>query len=128
MARRARDLPVDRVLAALANPTRREVLDLLLDGPRSASDIAAQFDMARPSVSEHLRELRESGLVSEARDGRFRRYSLNADPLAEVRDWLTPYERFWRGRLADLGAVLDAMPDGDESGDESSDDDTDNRV
>ncbi|KXZ61965.1 DNA-binding transcriptional ArsR family regulator [Microbacterium laevaniformans] len=113
MTRRTHSLPVDRVLAALANPTRREVLDLLLDGPRSASDIAAQFDMARPSVSEHLRELRESGLVTETRDGRYRRYSLNADPLTELHDWLTPYERFWRGRLTGLGAVLDAMPDED---------------
>ena len=111
MTRRTHALPVDRVLAALANPTRRAVLDLLLDGPRSASDIAAQFDMARPSVSEHLRELRESGLVSETRDGRYRRYALDAVPLAGLQDWLSPYERFWRGRLTDLGSVLDAMPD-----------------
>jgi len=113
MTRTARALPVDRVLAALANPTRREVLDLLLEGPRSASDIAAQFDMARPSVSEHLRELRESGLLSETRVGRYRRYSINADPLVELRDWLGPYERFWRDRLTGLGAVLDSMPDDD---------------
>jgi DNA-binding transcriptional ArsR family regulator len=101
---------VDRVFAALANPTRRAVLDLLIDGPRSASDIASHFAMARPSVSEHLRGLRESGLVSESRDGRFRRYSLEVEALREVRDWLTPYERFWRGRLHSLGDVLDAMP------------------
>ncbi|MFA5564342.1 MAG: metalloregulator ArsR/SmtB family transcription factor [Acidimicrobiia bacterium] len=110
MPRQAHTLPVDRVLAALANPTRREVLDLLLDGPRSASDIAAHFDMARPSVSEHLRALRESGLLSATRDGRYRRYAINGDPLAELHDWLSPYERFWRERLTGLGAVLDAMP------------------
>jgi DNA-binding transcriptional ArsR family regulator len=111
MTHRTHARPVDRVIAAMANPTRREVLDLLLDGARSVSGIAAHFDMARPSVSEHLRELRESGLVSETREGRYRRYSLNAEPFVELHDWLTPYERFWRGRLANLGQVLDAMPD-----------------
>jgi DNA-binding transcriptional ArsR family regulator len=113
MGRRTHTRPVDQVLAALANPTRREVLELLLDGPRSASDIAAQFDMARPSVSEHLRELRESGLVSETRQGRYRLYAIDGGPLAALHDWLTPYERFWRDRLTGLGATLDAMPDGD---------------
>ncbi|WP_213450440.1 ArsR/SmtB family transcription factor [Rhizomonospora bruguierae] len=110
MPHRSQTLPVDRVFAALANPTRRDVLDLLIDGPRSASDLAAHFDMARPSVSEHLRELRECGLVTEARHGRFRLYSINAEPLLEVRDWLGPYERFWRNRLTDLGRLLDALP------------------
>jgi DNA-binding transcriptional ArsR family regulator len=83
----------DDVFAALASPARREVLRLLLDGPRTVNDLASHFDMRRPSVSEHLRVLREAGLVSEQRDGRERRYQLEPRPLTEVRDWMDPYER-----------------------------------
>lgn len=107
MPHRAKSSPADRVFGALANPTRREVLDLLLDGPRAVRDIAEHFDMARPSVSEHLRVLREAGLVTESRSGRQRYYAVRADPLRDLRDWLTPYERFWRGRMRALREVLD---------------------
>ncbi|MFL6001127.1 MAG: ArsR/SmtB family transcription factor [Streptomyces sp.] len=104
----------DRVFAALASAVRREVLRLLRDGgPQPVQALAGHFDMRRPSLSEHLRVLREAGLVSEQRSGRQRIYRLEAAPLAEVQDWLHPYERFWRGRLKDLGALLDRMPDDD---------------
>lgn len=104
----------DRVFAALANATRREVLRLLRDGgPQPVQTLAEHFDMRRPSLSEHLRVLREAGLVSERRSGRRRIYRLEAAPLADVQDWLHPYERFWRDRLNDLGDLLDRMPDGD---------------
>ncbi len=98
----------DAVYKALANGTRRRVLDLLADRPRAATDIAAHFAMARPSVSEHLRVLRDAGLVTVERHGRERRYRLDPAPLAEVHDWLHPYERFWRSRLTDLRDALDA--------------------
>ncbi len=101
-------MPVnDDVFAALANPARREVLRLLLDGPMAAGDIAERFDMRRPSLSEHLRVLREAGLVTEQRQGRNRVYTLDAEPLEEVATWLTPYERFWRTKLANLRDLLD---------------------
>ncbi|MEC3976823.1 ArsR/SmtB family transcription factor [Amycolatopsis sp. H20-H5] len=101
-------MPVnDDVFAALASPARREVLKLLLDGPMAVGDLAEHFAMRRPSLSEHLRVLREAGLVSERREGRHRLYSLDADPLREVSDWLTPYERFWRTKLASLRDLLD---------------------
>ncbi|MET8246723.1 metalloregulator ArsR/SmtB family transcription factor [Streptomyces sp. NPDC005202] len=104
----------DRVFAALANATRREVLRLLRDeGPQPVQALADHFDMRRPSLSEHLKVLREAGLVSEQRSGRQRIYRLQAAPLAEVQDWLHPYERFWRGRMKDLGELLDRMPDDD---------------
>lgn len=99
----------DDVFAALASPARREVLRLLLDGPRTAGDVAAHFDMRRPSVSEHLRVLREAGLVTERRAGRERRYQLEPQPLMEVRDWLDPYERFWKDRLKTLRDVLEDL-------------------
>jgi DNA-binding transcriptional ArsR family regulator len=105
-------MPVnDDVFAALASPARREVLRLLLDGPMAAGAIAERFEMARPSLSEHLRVLREAGLVSEQRQGRNRVYRLDAAPLEEVADWLTPYERFWRSKLTNLRDLLDEEDD-----------------
>ncbi|MFJ9712288.1 ArsR/SmtB family transcription factor [Streptomyces sp. NPDC101234] len=102
----------DRVFAALANATRREVLRLLRDGgPQPVQALADHFDMRRPSLSEHLKVLRAAGLVSEQRSGRQRIYRLEPAPLADLQDWLHPYERFWRDRLKDLGALLDRMPD-----------------
>jgi DNA-binding transcriptional ArsR family regulator len=95
------------VFAALASPVRREILSRLRSGPLPVNDLAAGFDMRRPSVSEHLRVLRDAGLVSEQRDGRHRYYRLEAGPLAEVSDWLSPYERFWRARLRNLRELMD---------------------
>jgi DNA-binding transcriptional ArsR family regulator len=99
----------DQVFTALANPTRREVLRLLLDGPRTAGDLASHFDMRRPSVSEHLRVLREAGLVSERKVGRERHYQLQGGPLLELGEWLHPYEQFWRERLAALREVVEKL-------------------
>jgi DNA-binding transcriptional ArsR family regulator len=96
------------VFAAVASPVRREVLRLLRDeGPQPVQSLADHFDMRRPSLSEHLRVLRGAGLVAERRDGRQRLYSLRAEPLQELSAWLTPYERFWRTKLAGLRALLD---------------------
>lgn len=105
---RGRSSSTDQVFAALANPTRRDVLDLLREGARPVQDIAARFDMARPSVSEHLKVLRDAGLVSEARHGRQRVYSVQAEPLVDMARWLSPYEQFWRASLKDLRSFLDS--------------------
>jgi DNA-binding transcriptional ArsR family regulator len=100
----------DRIFAALASPVRRQVLQLLRElGPRPVAELAGHFDMARPSFSEHLRVLREAGLVRERRAGRHRVYRLDAEPLTEVQQWLHPFERFWRERLTQLSDVLDAL-------------------
>jgi len=107
MPQRAKTSTADRVFGALANPTRREVLDLLLEQPRPVQDIAEHFDMARPSVSEHLKVLLDAGLVTETRNGRHRYYAVRAEPLYELRRWLTPYERSWRGRPGALRDLLD---------------------
>jgi DNA-binding transcriptional ArsR family regulator len=98
---------VDEVFAALASPTRREVMHLLLAGPKPVQELAEHFDMRRPSLSEHLKVLRESGVVSERKIGRQRHYSLEPEALRALSDWLTPYERFWREKLAALSALLD---------------------
>ncbi|MEU8072153.1 MULTISPECIES: metalloregulator ArsR/SmtB family transcription factor [unclassified Micromonospora] len=100
------------VFTALANPTRRELLRLLRDeGEQPVRRLADRFEMRRPSLSEHLRVLKDAGLVTEQPVGRQRVYALRPEPLRELADWLTPYERFWRQRLASLGDVLDTMPD-----------------
>jgi DNA-binding transcriptional ArsR family regulator len=97
----------DAVFGALANRTRRELLSLLLSGPSTVQQLAAHFDMARPSVSEHLKVLRTAGLVAENKIGRERHYFLEPEPMNTVRDWLGPYEEFWRGKLSRLQGVLD---------------------
>lgn len=111
MPRRAKDTALDQLFGALANPTRRDILDALLVGERSVNELAGLFDMSRPSVSEHLRALRENGLVDETQEGRRRVYRVTAEPLGDLMEWLTPYERFWRDRMAALGQVLDRMDD-----------------
>lgn len=111
MPRRTKCGPLDDVFGALANPTRRDILDELLGGERTAGELAAKFDMARPSVSEHLRALRETGLVGERQDGRHRFYRVTGGPMAELIDWLSPYERFWRNRMTALGGILEEMDD-----------------
>jgi DNA-binding transcriptional ArsR family regulator len=106
---RTKDSATDRLFGALANPTRRDVLDLLLSGPRTVADIAAHFDMARPSVSEHLKVLKDGGLVAETRQGRFRYYAVEPQPLHDLGEWLRPYERFWRERLTALAELVDEV-------------------
>lgn len=95
------------VFLALASPARRHLLELLADGPRTAGDLAAQFDMSRPSVAEHLRILRRAALVRDEPVGRQRVYRLEAAPLEQVSEWLHPFERFWRARLRDMAELLE---------------------
>ena len=97
----------DDVFAALANPVRRRLLELLVAGPRTAGDLAEQFTLSRPAVSEHLGVLRRAELVREQASGRERHYHLAAERLAEVGEWLHPFERYWRDRLRSLSDVLD---------------------
>ena len=87
------------VFAAISHPARRRMLDLLADGERPVNAIAANFEMSRPAVSQHLRILLDAGLVTEQRHGRERRYRLEAERLAPVRDWISHYERFWDDRF-----------------------------
>jgi DNA-binding transcriptional ArsR family regulator len=95
------------VFSALANPTRRAVLDLLRTQPRSVNQLAVEFAMRRPSLSEHLKVLRDAGLVVDERRGRERIYRVDPRPLQQVAAWLHPYEEFWRDRLGGLRRMLD---------------------
>lgn len=100
-------MDTDQVFAALANPVRRSLLELLADGPRNAGSLAGQFELSRPAVSEHLRVLEDAELVVGVRRGRERCYHLNPEPLAELDDWLRPFDRYWRDRLSDLAELLE---------------------
>ena len=99
--------PIDMVFAALANPTRRELLRLLRDqGQQPVQQLANYFTMQRPSISEHLKVLRDVGLVSEHKRGRQRYYYLEGAMIRVIQEWLAPYERFWTDRIANLETLL----------------------
>lgn len=93
---------LDGTLAALADPTRRGVVDLLRVRPRHAGELAAKFKMSPPAMSRHLRVLRHRGLVAESaerHDARLRVYRLLPEPFAELRDWVAGVEAFWSDQL-----------------------------
>ena len=94
------------VYEAIADPTRRRLLELLGDGERSAGDLAEHFAISRPGVSRHLRVLREAGLVRSRGDGQRRLYSADPAPLAEVDEWLERWRGFWGQRLDALDTEL----------------------
>ncbi|HEX7895100.1 MAG TPA: metalloregulator ArsR/SmtB family transcription factor [Terriglobales bacterium] len=98
----------DAAFNALADPTRRAVLDLLRAGSRPAGDIARAFTVSRPAVSKHLSILRRAHLVEERREGRHRLYQLNPEPLREVDTWLQQYREFWTASLNNLKAFVEA--------------------
>ena len=98
----------DAAFSALADPTRRAVLDLLRAGTRPAGDIARAFTVSRPAISKHLSILRRAHLVEERKEGRHRLYQLNPEPLREVDTWLQQYREFWTASLNNLKAFVEA--------------------
>lgn len=94
---------LDRTLAALADPTRRGVIELLRKKPRRAGELAASLDMSGPAMSRHLRVLRTTGLVEEdhqGEDARVRTYRLRPEPFRQLSGWLAEVEAFWGRELA----------------------------
>ncbi len=91
---------------ALADPTRREIVELLVTGERNAGEIASHFHVSRPAVSRHLRVLREHGLVRATRVRQQRIYALDPGPLRELDDWLERYRSFWTTKLDALDVEL----------------------
>jgi DNA-binding transcriptional ArsR family regulator len=104
-------MPPPDVYGALANPVRRRLLELLAEAPRNAGALADEFDLSRPAISEHLQVLRRARLVREEVRGRERHYRLDAGPLADVHEWLRPFERYWRTRLSALSDFLEEQPE-----------------
>lgn len=95
------------VFTALAHPVRRQILDRLVTGEESVTQLAAPFAMTRPAISQHLRILKDVGLVTEEQHGREHYYRLQPQRLSEIRDWLQKYDRFWSNHLKDLGTYLE---------------------
>src|SRR5579862_2345583 len=100
----------EAAFAALADPTRRAVLDLLRRGSQPAGQIAQAFPVSRPAISKHLRLLRRAHLVQERREGRHRVYQLNPGPLKAVDSWLNHYRVFWQANLASLKTFVEEDP------------------
>ncbi len=94
------------VFEAVADPTRRRILDLLAEGECSAGELCEEFPVTRPAISRHLRVLRETGLVSCRVDAQRRMYRLEPEPLEEVVRWLSRYREHWSRSLDDLDAHL----------------------
>jgi DNA-binding transcriptional ArsR family regulator len=92
---------------AIADPTRRAVLDLLTGGERPVNELVRCFPMTQPALSQHLRVLRRAGLVADRRAGRERLYRIRPMDLKPVADWVGQYERFWKRKLRALGEFLE---------------------
>ncbi len=105
---------------AVAEPRRRLILDVLVDGERPVNDLVARLRLAQPVVSKHLRVLREVGLVEVRDDGRHRMYRLNGERLKPIHDWVKNYEQSWSQRFDRLDDVLEEMK-AEEHGDGGSD-------
>ncbi|BAD57028.1 ArsR/SmtB family transcription factor [Nocardia farcinica] len=102
----ARAATTTDVFNAVAEPRRREILDVLLDGERPVNDLVRMLGVPQPQVSKHLRVLREVGVVHVRDDGRQRMYRLNRRALAPIHEWVRRYERAWSERFDQLDAVL----------------------
>ena len=98
-----------KTFAVLAEPTRRLLLDSLLEGAQSVNSLVDRVGMSQPVVSKHLRILRDAGLVLVKPDGQRRLYSVSPAPLAELEAWLEPYRKLWNERLNLLEEHLDEM-------------------
>ena len=96
--------------AALAEPHRRQILDMLRSGERPAGELVKSLELSQPGVSKHLKVLREVGLVVVRAEGKQRLYALRPEPLAEVDQWLEPYRAFWSRRLDTLERYLEENP------------------
>jgi DNA-binding transcriptional ArsR family regulator len=100
----------DDAFRAIADPTRRAVMDLLRAGEKPVGTLARSFRMSQPALSQHLRVLRDAGLVTQRRAGRARLYRLEPRAMEPVAEWLAAYERFWRRKLHALADHLERTP------------------
>ncbi|MFC4767496.1 ArsR/SmtB family transcription factor [Effusibacillus consociatus] len=104
----AASLPKHDVFQAIADPTRRELLRLLVDQEMPVTVISGHFPMSRTAVAKHLRILADAGLVKERKVGRETRYRLEPEPLLELKRWLAYYERFWENKMAELKRYIES--------------------
>jgi DNA-binding transcriptional ArsR family regulator len=100
---------LDATFAALADPTRRAILNRLAAGDASVMELAKPFSMSQPAISKHLKVLERAGLISRGREGQRRPCRIEAKPLSEADDWLENYRRIWEANFERLDALLDEM-------------------
>lgn len=100
---------LDETFAALADPTRREIVTTLGEGERSITELAAPFEISLPAISKHLTVLERAGLIRRERRGRIRYCSLEQEPLAEALQWLARSGRFWEASFDSLARLLAAQ-------------------
>jgi DNA-binding transcriptional ArsR family regulator len=114
ITRMARAATTTDAFNAVAEPRRRQILDVLAVGERPVNDLVRVLGLAQPQVSKHLRVLREVGAVDVREEGRQRLYRLNGDALKPIHDWVKPYERSWSERFDQLDVVLDELKEKEE--------------
>jgi DNA-binding transcriptional ArsR family regulator len=121
MRRMARAATTTDAFNAVAEPRRRQILDLLAGGERPVNDLVSRIGLTQPQVSKHLKVLREVGLVSVRDEGRQRMYRLNGQTLKPIHDWVKAYERLWNERFEALDDVLDELKRREQDGDDDDD-------
>ena len=104
-----RSSELDVTFGALADATRRGILEQLVGGESSVTNLAEPFNISLPAISRHLRVLERAGLLSQEKDGRVRRCRLDAGPMKEASDWISRYQRFWEQQLDSLASYLDQL-------------------
>ena len=109
MPRMARAATTTDAFNAVAEPRRRQILDVLAGGERSVTDLVTELGLAQPQVSKHLKVLREVGLVDVREQGRQRVYRLNGRPLQPIHNWVRQYERTWNERFDSLDELLEEL-------------------
>lgn len=110
---------LDLTFAALADPTRRAILERLASGEASVKELAEPFDMTLPAVTKHLKVLQRAGLITQGRKAQWRPCRLEAKPLREVADWVEQYRRFWEESFDRLDAYLKELQEREKSDDRS---------
>ena len=103
---------LNATFAALADPTRRAILERLAQGEASAGELAEPFGISKPAISKHLKVLEKARLIVRKREAQWRRCELQAEPLKAASDWLARYQRFWEGQLDALAKYLDKAKQG----------------
>jgi DNA-binding transcriptional ArsR family regulator len=116
--RMARAATTTDAFNAVAEPRRRQIVDVLGEGERAVGDLVRQLGLTQPLVSKHLRVLREVGVVEVREDGRRRLYSLNGQALKPIHDWVKEYERLWSERFEQLDDVLKELKEKEEGDDD----------
>lgn len=113
---------LDATFGALADPTRRSILERLIAGEASVTSLAEPFDMSLPAVSKHLRVLERAGLLTQEKDGRVRRCRMDAGPMKEASDWVGRYRIFWEEQLDSLADYIEQMQSEEKEKEDNPDD------